>query len=376
MDGRTVGRHRVAWRAAGAVVLGISACSASAQYSRRDLVSDGFIPAEHTDPNLVNAWGIAFNPNPNGVAWVANAGTGTSTLYDGDGNPKPLVVSVPAPGGGPGSPTGLAFNASSEFLINNGGGLAPSVFLFATEDGTIAGWNTGDSTHAILAVDNSGRDAIYKGMEFANTGSGARLYAADFHNGRVDRFDGSFGEIGGNAFVDPGLPAGYAPFNIADIGGHLFVSYALQDADGEDDIPGIGHGYISEFDTDGSFMRRFASQGELDSPWGMALAPSDFGPFSGDLLVGNFGDGTINAFDLATGTWEGRLSDAHGVPIAIDGLWGLEFGNGFNNQPTNTLFFAAGPDLEQHGLYGRIDLVPAPGTAVLLGFMLVQRRRR
>jgi uncharacterized protein (TIGR03118 family) len=350
--------------------LGLVACIASTAshaagdfYQQRNLVSDGFVPADNKDPNLVNAWGVAFNPF--GPVWVADNGTGLSTLYNGDGKPQPLVVQIPAPAGsgGNGTPTGTVFNGSNDFVVSNGTASGPSRFIFATEDGVIAGWSPAvDMTHAIRAVDNSSTTgAIYKAIALSAGGNGNLLYAADFHNNKIDVFDRDFKLVSlpGDAFSDPNLPAGFAPFGLQAIHGDLYVSYAKQDADKHDDVKGKGLGFVNVFDPNGHLIRRLVSQGALNAPWGMVLAPAGFGKFANRLLVGNFGDGMINAYDLATGRFIGRLKQADRRPVAIDGLWGIAFGNGFANQPVNTLFFAAGPADESHGLYGRIDVSPS-----------------
>ena len=325
-------------------------------YAQHNLVSDGAITADHTDPNLVNAWGVAFNPN--GVAWVANNGTGTSTLYDGDGNPQSLVVNIPTPtADGGGRPTGIVYNASAGFVVTGASGSGPSRFLFATEDGVIAGWSpAADTTHAIMAVDRSSGNAIYKGLALSAGGSGQLLYATDFHNGKVDVFDSTFAPVTlSGSFTDSTLPAGFAPFGIQAIGGDVYVTYALQDADAEDELHGKGQGYVDLYNANGNLLQRVASRGALNAPWGVALAPASFGALGNSLLIGNFGDGRINAFDVFRGVPLGSLLDANRRPIQIDGLWGIAFGNGLANQPTNTLFFAAGPNDEADGLYGRID---------------------
>lgn len=331
-------------------------------YQQHNLVSDGFVPADHFDANIVNAWGIAFNPF--GPVWVADGGTGVSTLYDGTGNVLSLVVNIPSPGNsaGGGNPTGIVFNASTGFVVTKGSTSGASRFIFATEDGLIAGWAPNvDSTHAITAVDNSASTgAVYKGLALSAGGSGSLLYAADFHNNRIDVFDNAFKSVtlSPGAFTDPKLPMGFAPFGLQAINGNIYVSYAKQDADKHDDVQGQGLGFVDVFDPNGNLIRRVVSRGRLNAPWGMTLAPAGFGKFSNRLLVGNFGDGRINAYDLATGEFVGRLKGTDHRPIQIDGLWGIAFGNGFLSQPVNTLFFAAGPGDEQHGLYGRIDLAP------------------
>jgi uncharacterized protein (TIGR03118 family) len=329
-------------------------------YHQRNLVSDTpAIPAEHTDRNLVNAWGVAFNPF--GVVWVNDNGTGLSTLYDGNGVPQSLVVTVPGPTAGvQGKPTGIVFYGGQAFTVSQGGVVGPSRFIFASEDGGIAGWAPNvNLTNAIRVVDNSGSGAIYKGLAISAGGTGAMIYATDFHNARVDVFDSAFHPVAlpGKPFHDPHIPRGYAPFGIQAINGDLYVSYAKQDADAEDDVAGAGFGFVSVFDPNGHFLRRLISRGELNAPWGMELAPEGFGEFGSRLLVGNFGDGRINAFDLATGKWVGHLEGKNRKPICIEGLWGIAFGNGLQNQPVDTLFFAAGPGDEKHGLYGRLDPV-------------------
>ncbi|WP_019143207.1 TIGR03118 family protein [Noviherbaspirillum massiliense] len=340
------------------------AVAADDVYRQRNLVSDGTVAAENTDANLVNAWGVAFNPF--GPVWVADNGTGVSTLYDGDGkkqpSAQPLVVQIPPPasGSGQGTPTGIVFNASTGFVVSQGGASGPSRFLFATEDGVIAGWAPNvNATRAIVAVDNSTRiGAVYKGLALSAGGNGSLLYAADFRNNRIDVFDSTFKPVTqtAGAFTDPTLPAGFAPFGLQAISGDIYVSYARQDADKHDDVSGAGLGYINVFDPNGKLLRRFASQGTLNSPWGMALAPAGFGKFANSLLVGNFGDGRINAYELASGNFLGQLQGSDQQPLQINGLWGIAFGNGFQNQPVDTLFFAAGPNDEEHGLYGRIDV--------------------
>ena len=331
-------------------------------YKQHNLVSDGFVSADHNDINMVNAWGVSFNPT--GPVWVANNGTGTSTLYDGNGNPLSLIVQIPSPANpnGGGTPTGIVFNGTTDFVVSKNSVSGASRFIFATEDGEIAGWAPNvDPTHAVPVVDNSASTgAVYKGLAIIAGGSDSMLYAADFHNKRIDVFDKTFAKkvLPVGAFVDPMLPGGYAPFGLQAINGEIYVSYAKrnQNPNINDEVQGQGFGYVDAFDPNGLFIKRVASAGKLNAPWGIALAPAGFGRFSGRLLVGNFGDGRINAFDLATGEFVGQLKAANGVPIQIDGLWGLAFGNGFAGQPVNTLFFAAGPGDEAHGLYGRIDV--------------------
>ena len=331
--------------------------AASNFYQRHNLVSDETNTADHTDPNLVNAWGIAFNPNA--VVWIADNGTGKATLYDGTGEIQALVVTVPLPTGvsGASTPTGIVFNSSSDFVVKKGAVSGAAAFIFATEDGTISGWSPSvDQTNAILMVDNSASGAVYKGITLAGNGTAHFLYATNFHNGTVDVFDSSFHPASlSRSFSDPTIPDGFAPFGIQNFGGDIYVTYAKQDADKHDDVKGRGFGYVNVFDSDGNLIRRVASKGKLNAPWGLAMAPASFGKFSNRLLVGNFGDGKINAFDVATGRAVGTLQVSQGKDLSIDGLWGLSFGNGVKDQPTNVLFFTAGPNQESDGLYGSIE---------------------
>jgi uncharacterized protein (TIGR03118 family) len=339
---------------------GVSNAWASDFYKQRNLVSDSnMIRAEHHDPRLINAWGLAFNPF--GVAWVADNGTGVSTLYDGEGRRQSLVVTIPGTGKETGNPTGTVFYGGPGFVVSKGGASGPSRFLFVNEDGGISGWSPmADPTHAVRVVDNGASHAIYKGVAISGNGKRTQLYATDFHNGKVDVYDASFRPVSlpDRPFYDPNLPSGFAPFGIQAINGDLYVSYAKQDADREDDVAGNGLGYIDVYDPDGKLLRRLASNGALNAPWGMALAPASFGKFSNRLLVGNFGNGMINAYDLATGQWVGRLKGTDNRPVQVPGLWGIAFGNGLSNQPIDTLFFSAGPGDEKHGLYGRLDVAP------------------
>jgi len=345
---------------------GMNAASAdSNRYDAKVLVAD-IPPAPHLDPHLVNGWGVAFNRNPNGFVWVTDNGTGLSTLYDGLGNPQTLVVTIPpAPGSTDhGKPTGIVFNTGGGFNVTSAGKTGSSAFIFATEDGLIAGWAPSvDFTHAIQAFPPAGQsqDAVYKGLALATSGGNKFLYATDFVGGKIDVFSASFAKVSGTGsfpFTDPNLQKGFSPFNIQNINGNLFVTYAKREDDEDDETAGPSLGLVNEFDAQGNLIRRFASRGRLNAPWGVALAPATFGKFSNNLLIGNFGDGTINAFDLATGEFQGQLKGRDHRSLKLDGLWGFAFGNGFNNQPTDTLFFAAGPDDENHGVYGSITAVP------------------
>jgi uncharacterized protein (TIGR03118 family) len=320
------------------------------------LASDVPGVARVLDPNLVNPWGLAFSPT--GPFWLADNGNGVSDLLDGRGQPLPLVVSVPAAAHSAGTPSGLVFNGGTGFVITANGVAAPSRFLFAAEDGTISGWSAAvDPTHAVLTVDHSAAGAVYKGLALATDTAGqSLLYAADFGHGTIDVFNQDFQEVTRpGSFQDPNLPAGFAPFNIQSLNNLLFVTYAQQDEVRHDDVPGAGHGFLDVYDTDGNLVRRFAAQGVLNSPWGLALAPAGFGPFGGALLVGNNGDGHINAFDPATGAFLGPVADDHGAPIAVPDLWALAFGNGHAGGASDTLFFTAGVGYEVHGLFGAIQ---------------------
>jgi uncharacterized protein (TIGR03118 family) len=319
-------------------------------YHQVNLVSDQMGVAAVTDPNLVNPWGILAGPG--GHLIVADNHAGVTTFYNPSGRAVPFLINVPTPDGGPGGAvTDLAWNGSERsFVIRNGRHHEGTTLLFVTEDGTIAGWNPEiDRQDAVIAVDNSAAGAIYKSMALAGTRHGPRLYAANFGQARVEIYDGSFSLV--TSFTDPDLAsASYAPFGIRNIRGRLFVTFAFKAAptDG-DETGGPGLGYVDEFDLSGNLVRRFASQGTLNAPWGLALAPRNFGPFGGALLVGNFADGTINAFHLGTGAFLGQLTDAQGTVIQIDGLWGLAFGPGAEGP---ALYFTAGPDGEEHGLLG------------------------
>jgi uncharacterized protein (TIGR03118 family) len=351
---------------------------ATRSYVKTNLVSDIAGMARVTDPHLKNPWGMAASPNtptsPGSPLWVSDNHAGVSTLYDGAGNPQPsssnpLVVSIPAPpSAGPdavGAPDGMAFStfdrAASDFVIKKDGVSGPSFFLWATEDGTIAGWNPSvDAAHAVIAVDRSTeRDsagdvgAVYKGLALVATPTGKLLYASNFRFGTVEAFDSSFGLV--NSFTDPTVPAGFAPFGIHNIGGQLYVTFALQKPGKMDDDARPGNGFIDVFAPNGTLLQRFASRGKLDSPWAVTLAPSSFGVFGGDILVGNFGDGRINAFDPSSGAFLGQLREAAG-PLTISGLWGLRFGTGAFGLDTNTLYFTAGINDEADGLLG--DIVP------------------
>jgi len=332
--------------------------------------------AGNTDTNLVNPWGVSI-PAGSAPAWVANNHTETSTLYDGNGKPQPhaapLVVSFAPNGAVTFDPTGIVHNTSTtDFTVTSAGISGVAKFLFDGEGGMLAGWNpTVDATHAITMYTDVG-GAVYKGLAVAQNAGQSFLYATDFHNGKVDVFNSTFAKQTTSAtaftFTDPGVPAGYAPFGIQAIANgaagatQIYVTYAKQQApDNHDNANGAGLGYVDIYDTNGKLIKQLvAAGGALNAPWGVALAPSDFGTLSGALLVGNFGDGNINAYDAAAGTSIGTVKDSSGKAIATPGLWGIAFGNDANNQPHNTLFFAAGTNNEANGSYGRIDVGSPP----------------
>ena len=334
------------------------ASTGSGFYQQTNLVSNLPGLANFTDPNLVNPWGISSAAG--GPFWVSDNGSGKSTLYDNKGNPQPLVVTVPPPVGWrtTGTPTGTVFNGDVHaFVVSQKGVSGASIFLFDSEDGTISGWNESvDATSAVLAVDRSSSGAVYKGLAIGTNQAGIFLYATNFHAGTIDVFDKKFAltRLSGS-FSDPNLPSGYAPFGIQNLGGKLYVTYAEQDAQKKGDVPGPGHGFVDVFDTNGHLIKRLVSQGQLNSPWGVALAGGSFGRFSNDFLVGNFGDGHINVFDPNTGAFLGQLTDQKSDPLVIDGLWALMFGLGGQAGQPNQLFFTAGIHQEADGLFGVIQ---------------------
>jgi uncharacterized protein (TIGR03118 family) len=334
------------------------------------------------DPDLVNPWGVATSPTS--PFWVSDNNAGVATLYNTQGTKQGLRVTIPNPVdpcGAVGTPTGVVFNiddgTTGGFRIPPVTPIASARFLFATEDGTIVGWAPGvnpagcDHQAGIIAVDNSGNNftnpdpasqtgAVYKGLAIATDASGRTLlYATNFRAGKVDVFGPDFKPpvpaLPAGAFTDPSLPDGYAPFNIVEIGGKLVVTYAKQDATRHDDVAGQSHGFVNIFDLDGSGLQRFAQHGQLNSPWGVALAPAAFGEFAGDLLIGNFGNGHINAFDMGSGEFLGKVSDPHGQAIVLDGLWSLRVGSGnTNGGDSDKVYFTAGPFGETHGLFGSL----------------------
>lgn len=347
-------------------------CRAQPVFQQTNLVSSVPGLAAVTDANLKNPWGVSFAPN--GPFSVSNQATGNATQYDGSGNPQATVITVlpssTSPPGTLGSPTGQVFNPTTDFRLPPVTG-SPATFLFATRDGTIAAWNGGPN--ALRQVD-LGTLASLTGLTMGNNGTGNFLFAADHLTNSIRTFNGSFAATGGFTFTDPGAPAGFAPYNVQNLGGTVFVTYA-NDA--------TGGGIVDAFNLSGGFVRRISSNGpggNLDRPWGLAIAPAGFGPFGGALLVGNEGNGRISAFDVLTGQFLGQLADASGTPIANPGLWALTFGNGGTGGDPNTLFFTAGIQNQTAGLFGSIRPVPEPsGLALLLmavGGTMIRSARR
>lgn len=363
--------ERSRWVVATGFALGATTYAIADGFVQTNLVSNRSGVAQVTDPGLVNAWGLAYSAT--GPFWVANNGTGTATVYnvaalDDSTSKSSLTVAIP----GDGSVTGQVFNAGTGF---NG-----DRFLFVNEDGTISGWRSalGSSAETLATGLPSN---VYKGAAVSTIGGHDYLYAANFRSGSVDVLKGDFGaaNLTGN-FTDPNLPASFAPFNIQNLGGTLYVTYGKQDANGFDALTGAGLGIVDAFDLQGNLIGRIASQGTLNAPWGLAIAPGSFGAFAGDLLVGNFGDGRINAFDPVTHALVGQLKDGNGGVISIDGLWGLTPGNGDNGGSIDRVYFSAGPNGEADGLFGSLAMVPEPGTVTVLLFGLgsvgLRRRKR
>ncbi len=338
----------------------VQAARSDRTVSQTDIVSDQR-GAMTSDPGLVNAWGLAFNPI--GAAWVSSTEEGTSNVYDAEGNALIPPVAIPSDEeDDEGSPTGQVYNGDEEVFEGDS-------FIFVTEDGIIAGWQPSAGEEAVLRVDNSADDAVYKGVAIATPDDGdARLYAADFRNARVDVFDATYEPVTSSGFSDPDLPAGYAPFNIEAVDDHLIVTYAEQDDDKEDDVKGRGKGYVNLFDLEGNLQTRLISEGELNAPWGAVYSPSTFAAAPNKLLIGNFGDGKIHVYDVdlsegedAEAVYEGALRDDSGDDVVIDGLWALEFGVAAGGFSVSTLYFTAGPDDEDHGLFGSLTSASSNG---------------
>jgi uncharacterized protein (TIGR03118 family) len=314
-------------------------------YSWTNFQSDIAGVAQHVDPNLVNPWGMAVSSSTNGTIWVSDNGTGVSTLYRQNGTANPLIVEIPTAkkNKGTGNPTGVVRNTTSFFQVTKNGTSAPAFFIFVSEDGSISGWNpTLDGTHAIIAVDNGKNHAVYKSATLGMANGNNFLYVSNFHTGQVETYDGNFHQVTPNGFVDPNLPAGYAPFGVRNFNGEIFVTYALQDQKKHDDVPCPGCGLVNVFDTSGNFLRRLISTGgNLNAPWGLALVEGS------NLWVGNFGDGLINNYDPVSGDFIETLRRLDGTPLQFDGLWDLL-------PQASGVFFTAGIADEGHGLFGLI----------------------
>jgi uncharacterized protein (TIGR03118 family) len=330
--------------------------AAAGSITQTNLVSDGWTQAPVIDPNLKNPWGISYSPG--GPFWVSDNATGLTTVYNSSGAIQSLVVTIPqaAGGTGPGSPTGQVFNPSSDFVVSAGGASAAAAFIFATEDGTISGWSFSvNPAAAVIAVDRSSKGAVYKGLAFYTDSKGKNyLLATDFHAGRVNVFDSTFKRVA--SFRDTTLPAHLSPYNVAVLNGNIFVTYAVPDAGRHDSVSGKGKGAIEEVTFSGQVLARYV-HGVLNAPWGLAVAPASFAGHAGDILVGNFGDGEIDAFTSALAP-HGVLKDSTGAPIAIDGLWGLIAGNGGSGGAADTIYFTAGTNNEADGLFGALTYTP------------------
>lgn len=339
----------------GAMVL--AGCAMSSQdlhvYEQTNLLSDLTYVAPNVDLDLVNPWGIAYGPDT--PFWIANTGSATSSVVDGRGDlVGPRKIETQA------APTGIVHNPTIGFDIQSGSARGPSTFLYATAQGMILGWSQHvDPERTVVAVDHSASGSSYTGLAMARLGYRSLLYAADFGEGEIDVFDAEFMSADGlvdDPFVDPSMPSNYAPFGISTIGNRLYVTYARQGAEGGEELPGPGAGYIDEFAPSGRLVRRLHSRGELNAPWAVVRAPSSFGVFGDALLVGNFGDGRILALDPDDGTLLGMLEDQRGEPIVIEGLWGMVFGNDRMAGRSDALYFTAGIEQERHGLYGRVTV--------------------
>jgi uncharacterized protein (TIGR03118 family) len=356
---RSSGRKAITALAGICVAFTMAATPAAAGaggYVKTDLASD-LSGHGNVDSSLVNPWGLVRGANT--PWWVSDNGTGLSTLLQADGTETPASfnpVHIPMTAcTGTGTPTGVVFGGTSFSFTDCSGTARHGRFIFATEDGSIAAWDIPLNT-AVTVVGPS-TAAVYKGLAVGTNSSGTFLYATNFSAGTIDVFNTTFQPVTlAGSFSDPSIMRGFAPFGIANLGGQLYVTYARQDAALHDDVAGPANGFVDVFDTSGNLIRRAATRGRLNSPWGVAIAPANFGRFSGDLLVGNFGDGRINVIDPVTGEFLDQLRGPDNRPFVIDGLWAIVFGSGSaNSGPVNALFFTAGLDDESHGLFGRID---------------------
>jgi uncharacterized protein (TIGR03118 family) len=337
---------------------------AANQYVQHNLVADQAGVADFTDPNLVNAWGICTSATS--PFWISDNGTGLSTLYTSIGTPnattKPTIPATSTTVAG-GNPTGCVYNGTTTaFFVPNTTTGKTANFLFATENGSLSGWSSGvNAAQAIVMVDNSKTGAVYKGLAIGTpTGGTPRIYATNFNAGTVEIYDQTWAPVTiSGAFKDPLIPAGFAPFNIQNLGGKLYVTYAKQDAQKMDDVPGAGNGYVDVYDLNGSLLTALIAGGKLNSPWGLAIAPAGFGDYANDLLVGNFGDGTINVYNPTSGALISTLNNQTGAALHITGLWAIQGGNGGNGGDVNGLYFTAGPGGEAHGLLGVLQAAPS-----------------
>jgi uncharacterized protein (TIGR03118 family) len=344
----------------GAIFMSGTACAK--QFVQTNLVSDGAVPAAVTDPNLADPWGVSYGPS--GPFWVSDADTGVSTLYNSTGTIEPLVVSIPSPAGsaGPSFPTGQVFNATQGFAVTKAGKSGAPAFIFDTISGTISGWSPSvDPANAVIAVDNSAKGAVYLGLALYTAKSGSYLLAANFSGGLVEVYDESYKQVfrfrdQGGKGVAP-IPASYSPHNVAVIDNHIYVAYAKVNPANGDEVIGRGLGYLDEVTLSGKLIKRFATHGALNAPWGVAIAPASFGEFANALLVGNFGDGRISAFRRTDGMFLGQLITDKQTYFAEPGLWAILPGNGGAGGDASTLYFTAGIDHEAHGLFG--SLAPA-----------------
>jgi uncharacterized protein (TIGR03118 family) len=369
--------------AAGAVLTLACQAHAATEFYVSNLVSDGYVPAGTIDPKLINPWGIARTATS--PLWVSDNGSGIATVYNGGTAAKLGLAPTIAPPNGQtfsATPTGqVATGSTTDFLLN-GNSNSAAAFIFDTEDGTISGWSNNVSpTSSVLKVDNygGGAGAVYKGLAISGPPGTEVLYAANFRSGNVEMYNNQFGLMG--TFTDPSVMSGYAPFNVQVLNGNLYVAFALQDSAKHDDMAGAGNGYVDEFSLAGVFEKRLVSQGgQVNSPWGLDIAPASFGTFAGDLLVGNFGDGTISAFDPVTGTFVGTLDGRDGKPLMLGDLWALTTGNGGAGGSASSVYFTTGIVDEAHGLLGSITPVPEPATWAIMiagmGLMGMALRRR
>jgi uncharacterized protein (TIGR03118 family) len=358
-------RYHVASVVALSAVMVSAGIAQAGTVQQTNLVSDGSVAAANPpDPNLLNSWGISHSPTS--PFWISDNGAGVATLYNTTGAKVPLTVTIPAPAGvtGPSAPDGQAFNGTPGFVVTKNGKSGPALFLFSTEDGTIAGWSPAvDPTNAVLAVDNSGggKGAVYKGMTLFTDSSGTYLLAANLRAGKVEVYDSTFHKV--RSFRDERIDKDFGPFNVQVLAGAIYVTYAKKTADGHDDVGGVGNGFVEQVDIFGTRLRHVHDRDDLNSPWGLAIAPASFGHFAGALLVGNFRDGKVHVFERAHLKDIGALETSPGQALAIDHLWGLIVGNGAAGGDATKVYFTAGPNNEQNGLFGSLTYTPTAKEA-------------